>query len=390
MTEKVDASDLASGVDRRSRREGGAASEFWRRFRLAVVVAAIALPFDLLAGYTRARVIDSQPGDYGVFGPAGAALLRGQFGSVYAVSVNQGGPLELLSYGIADVLHVHGTLPWTVFYVVTVFLLCTFFATVALGYFGSTPGRWRSYSALGVVLLGVLGLVLPLAVFLGHPAEVMIPLLWIVAAGLALRNRSIACAALVAFSAGFEVWGVLGAPLLLLAPSPRWIRAAVAAGLMVAVLYLPFIASGAFAMFGFRWTVTRGTLYSYVWPHLDQFPWGLRLVQATVALAAGIAVAVVLRARPYAVWLAPLSIVSVRLLLDPVLEEYYWLAPAVVGLVALMALIARRAWVGAAFAVAVLATTWVAPGYPLPAAAVLVVLATVAVILTARRSPLRT
>jgi hypothetical protein len=357
------------------------------RIRLALLVSTLALPADLLVAYARARIVGSIPGEYGLFGAAGAAILRGHLASVYADPANQAGPLELLAYGVAHVLGVAGTAGWTVFYVVLCFLACVVLTSVILLPVRSTRGRWVRYSTLGVALLAILGSILPRSVFLGHPADVIIPLLWIAAAVFALDRRFVTCAALIALATGFEVWGILGIPVILLAPSPRLVRAALAGLAVVAVLYLPFVLTGSFRMFGFHWNVGSATLYGFFWPGLSAFPWSLRVAQSVFALAAGVTTALLFRRNRFGPWAVPFSIVAARLLVDPLLLWYYWLAPASIALTALAVGIYWRAWTIAIGALGVIVLLWFADSIQ-PVAAI--ALAVVAVVLVFARNRLPT
>jgi hypothetical protein len=168
----------------------------------------------------------------------------------------------------------------------------------------------------------------------GHPAQAFVPLLWVLAAVWAREDRAVAAGALVGVSAGLELWGVLGAVVLLLAPSlRRTIAGVVAAGAIVCAMLAPFVLAGTFRMFEYEWRVGTGTLISlFVEPGTD-FGWPLRLLQASLALCAGGAVALVLRRNLHAVWLAPLALVCVRLLLDPLAYGWYWLAALALVLV---------------------------------------------------------
>ena len=56
-------------------------------------------------------------------------------------------------------------------------------------------------------------------------------------------------------------------------------------------------------------------------------------MQAVFAVSAGVAVARLLHRSPHVIWVAPLAIIIVRLLLDPVMWSYYLAAPKMVVLV---------------------------------------------------------
>ncbi len=170
----------------------------------------------------------------------------------------------------------------------------------------------------------------------GHPADSLLPLLWILAAAEARRGRVILAGAIVGLSAGFETWGILGVAVLALAPSVR----DAARGLLVAVgaaavLFLPFVAAGQFHMGGYRWLVSSQSLVSLVVAPGTAVGWPLRLLQGAVAVGAGVAVARAARGSRHAIWLVPGVVVLARLLLDPLDSGYYFVGiegPALVGL----------------------------------------------------------
>jgi hypothetical protein len=171
----------------------------------------------------------------------------------------------------------------------------------------------------------------------------------------ARANRPFRAGALLGLSAGFELWGVLGAPVLLLAPAWKaWVRGAAAQGAVTAGLYLPFVLAGEFRMFDLTWKVENWTLVRFLVPAGDEFPWTLRLVQGAAAIVAGAALALVLKRSPRALWAVPLGIVAVRVLFDPALYSRYWLGLETVALAAATDLVtglrapyvaaATRAW----------------------------------------------
>jgi hypothetical protein len=327
--------------------------ELRRHLAPAAIVTACLLPFDAFA--TSSWSASSSPAaiDYTFFGPAGANILTGHLSAVFANSGVQAGPFELLPYGIAHLIAVHTALGWNIFYSVFVAVL-SFGIVFGLSFVrGTAPRTWSWYLALAVSAVAVLGWCVPSAVVLGHPAEVVIPVLWACAARCALEGRFAATGVLVALSAGWEVWGVLGAPVILLAVSPKVWRAALAGAVTLALLYLPFLLTGTFTMFGFAWTVSNDTLLAAIAPALHAFPWSLRLLQAAIAIGAGCLIAVLGRRVVYGVWLVPLAVILFRLLLDPVLLSYYWFAPTIVGIGMAADAVQRRQLIPLAFAAVV-------------------------------------
>jgi hypothetical protein len=132
--------------------------------------------------------------------------------------------------------------------------------------------------------------------------------------------------ALVGLSAGFELWGVLGVAVLLLAPRlTRAVAGACIQGVVVAALLAPFALAGTLRMFDHEWQATSGTLVGLLVGPGAHFGWPLRLAQASLAVATGGALAFALRRSAHALWLVPLAVALVRLLLDPVSFGWYWL-----------------------------------------------------------------
>ncbi|MGT2426238.1 hypothetical protein [Amnibacterium kyonggiense] len=281
------------------------------------------------------------PIDYGFFGPGGAAVLTGDWGGVYGDPAVQAGPFEMAPYGVAQLIGIAGGAAWTAAY--AVLGASTAFVTALVLRPVLAPDLRSSLLAAGGTL--VLALAGPVQTIwaLGHPSEVLVPLVWLVAARLARRGRPVLAAGLVAASSGFEVWGVLGAPVVLLASEPRLLRSAAAGAGVLVALWLPFVLAGPFAMFSFRWPVEDGTLVRALLPHATGFPWSLRLLQALLALGAGTAVALLLRRRAgrWGVFAVPIAVVTGRLVLDPVGAGYYW-DPVLVAAVGALLLAARH------------------------------------------------
>jgi len=177
----------------------------------------------------------------------------------------------------------------------------------------------------------------------GHPAQMIVPLLWVLAGCDAREGRTVRAGALVGLSAGLEVWGVLGAVVFVLGPRSR----AAFRGLLTeigvaAALFLPFVAAGEFRMLDFHWSVNGDTLLGLIVAPGTHFTWPMRLVQGLAALGAGTLVAWKLRRTTHAVWLAPLTVVAARMALDPVRYPWYWLAVQTLVLLGAADLLASR------------------------------------------------
>ncbi|HEX9381037.1 MAG TPA: hypothetical protein VF891_06030 [Gaiellaceae bacterium] len=254
----------------------------------------------------------TDPGDLVYFVHRGEQLLSGRWADTFADPMLQSGPLQLVVFGAVRNLTA---LAFLIELSVVGLLL------YVLSRLGASD-RMRLAVGLGAVATGLTHL----AFADGHPAEAIVPLVWVLAGLSAREDRVFAAGALIGLSAGFELWGVLGAPVLLLAPR---LRRSLAGGLVEALVVLaqlaPFALSGNFRMFEHEWRVASGTFLDLVLQSGTHFGWPLRLIQASLALGAGTLAAVALRRSLHAVWLAPLAVVIVRIVLDPLSFGWYWL-----------------------------------------------------------------
>jgi hypothetical protein len=268
------------------------------------------------------------PADLPYFVDAARTLFSARWADTFADPSLQVGPLQLLLVGIADRIGGLGFLAYVI--EVGVAALVVFVLGRLL--------RGRPYRIVGQAAGGLAAVALGItadAYGYGHPAQVVVPLLWILAGLEARKGRTAWGGALLGLSAGLELWGVLGAPVLLLAPGLRLILRGLAAQAFVTVaLYLPFVLVGSFRMFELRWKVEAWTLVQFVVPAGSEFPWTLRLVQGAAALTMGAGLAYALRRSERAVWAIPLGIVGVRVLFDPTLYTWYWLGVETIALAA--------------------------------------------------------
>ncbi len=286
--------------------------------------------------------------DGGFFEAAGRTMLSGHWPRTFGDPTLQAGPLELLLYGGAGRLADALSEPSTAVFGLLMHLLITAAALAATG--SVVRGRRRAALAQAAVGLFVAAGFAGRVYVDGHPADVLIPLCWVVAACAAERDRPALAGSLLGCSAGLEVWGVLGVPVLLLVRGRRRLVVGLAtAGAVVAALFVPFVVAGPFRMFEFHWVVSSRSLLRAVLRPTTPFPWSWRLLQGAAALAAGSAVALVARSsrlraggavpgttawRPSVAWAVPAAVILVRLLLDPVGFAYYWDALEMLGLIA--------------------------------------------------------
>jgi hypothetical protein len=252
-------------------------------------------------------------GDLVYFVHKGEQLLSsGGWADTFADPKLQSGPLQLAIFGAVRDLAA------------LAFLIELGVAALLLFVLGRLGLSDRARVAIG--LLAVAGGLTHIAFVYGHPAEAIVPLLWVLAGIWARDGRVLSAGALVGLSAGFELWGVLGVAVLLLAPRlTRALAGACVQAAVVAAMLAPFALAGTFRMFDHEWRVTSGTLLGLVVGPGAHFGWPLRLAQAALALGAGAALAFAFRRSVHSLWLVPLGVALVRLLLDPVSFGWYWL-----------------------------------------------------------------
>jgi hypothetical protein len=278
----------------------------------------------------------STTGDMAFFAQHGDLLLSDEWRLTFADTSLQAGPLLVAGLALlgksADLIGTPtGTLASPFLHV----LLTVSVAWAAGLPLADRPAHARSLARIAVAAGLVLTGMTHRAYWYGHPAQILIPVIWIAAARLSRDGRTVAAGAILGLGAGLETWAILGLPVLLLAPGLR--RAAAGAGVAILtalLLFLPFVALGQFHMFEYRWLISGGTPLSLVLETGTRFPWSLRLVQGVAAVGAGVIVAWRLRPSPSAFWAVPLTIVVVRLLLEPTLNMWYTIALGVLGLVA--------------------------------------------------------
>lgn len=286
-----------------------------------------------------------QPVDVSAFAPAGAALLQGQWAGIFSDSFIQAGPFELAFWGVTELLQLHTALQWQLVVVVGSALAGLVFGVVVERILRPITPIWSPVLAAGATLLGALTAMLTTSISSGHPAEIAVPLLWLGSGMLARRDRPFTAAVLLSLSTGWELWGVLGAAVLLLAPrlDPRMLwRSTVGVLAPIAIVFLPFVLLGPFEMFSFHWTIYPGTFAELLFPHASSFSWPMRLVQAGLSLAGGAAAALLLRGRDAAIWIVPLASCAIRLFLDPVDADYYRVPPIALVIVGMAIAIAGR------------------------------------------------
>jgi hypothetical protein len=285
---------------------------------------------------TAALTVGADTGDLPFFVHAADDLLSSRWAEAYANPDLQIGPLQLLLLALADA--VAGALSLSTFTLLA-FAIPLGVTALFLLVVDRMLGERRPVALLGAGL-AFAGLGLPAAAYLdGHPAQVVVPLLWLLAGLRARDGHALSAGALVGLSAGFELWGMLGVVVLLLAPRLREAAAgAVVQTVVAAGMLAPFALAGALRTFEYDWVVNGETLLSLVVEPGTDFTWWMRLAQGGTALAVGAALTWPLRRTLHALWLGPLAVVAVRVGLDPVRYPWYWLALETLVVVALVEL----------------------------------------------------
>ncbi|HYZ19939.1 MAG TPA: hypothetical protein VE615_10360 [Gaiellaceae bacterium] len=287
-------------------------------------VAVWLLP--VLAASAIALVVSpGDTGDLAYFVHGAERLFSGDWASTYADPSLQVGPLQLLLFGGADLLaDAVGASTARVIAVAVGAGTAVLFVSAARRFVAERGDRLVLVAAgLAPVALG-----LTFDAFRdGHPAQVVVPLLWVLAGFEARAGRAWRAGLLVGVSAGFELWGLLGVVVVVAAPRmTQRVRAVAVTAAFTAALFSPFAVFGELRMFEYRWQVNGDTLLGLFVEHGTAFGWQLRALQGLAAVGAGLAVAWALRRSVAALWAAPLAVVTVRLALDPVRYPWYWLA----------------------------------------------------------------
>lgn len=302
------------------------------RFRL-LVLGVIATVNGL--GDAAARL--DRVSDWFLFERAGEALVMGHWSDVFAEPGLQVGPLMLAVAGMLTTAARAMDVSGAALLIVASYVICTLGVVwvVRLVHRGQgTPPPPALELGLGLLVI-IGGLPMTLIVS-GHPSEAIIPLLWVAVACEATKGRPLRAGAWLAVTAAFKPWGLLGLPLLLLAPTARGRVASFAiAGIGCLAFYLPFATAGWLDTFSYEWFVTPWSLVAIVLDPGSAFPWWMRVLQGTFAIGVGVVIVVLLRSKGSVVWVAPLGIIVARLASDPLLFGYYWVAVEILAVVAL-------------------------------------------------------
>jgi len=181
-----------------------------------------------------------------------------------------------------------------------------------------------AYGGVGLPL--VLGGPLAEVLLNGHPEEVGVGFLLVLAAYAAGRQRVLLPAILVALASTSKLWGVIGFALLVAGTSEKKVDLRRSAQrismttLLCAAAYLPFFATGTVRTFDFAWRSDPYSVLGTLTGYQGAFPFPARLAQ--VLAAGGIALVLVVQRRSPPQVLV--GAVAMRLLADPLRQPYYW------------------------------------------------------------------
>ncbi|MFN2525549.1 MAG: hypothetical protein ABR505_04705 [Actinomycetota bacterium] len=298
--------------------------------RAILVIALLAVVRGLWDG------VDIPLFDFDRFLRAGDRMLSSDWQLTYSEPRLQAGPLLLLLYGVslrlADLVGLAAQFSLSVIVQVLVavgVVLCVRALRADRGA-AAAPGI-EFFAGLAAVLGGLTWEAYASA----HPSEALIPLLWLPAALLARRGRTTTAALLIGLSATLKLWGILGLPVLLLAPNLLQAGWAIAlAGVVAIVPYAPFLLFGETATFGYAWGIQPDSPLGLFFREREGFTWAMRIGQSAMVLAGGGVFAWRRRSAWTSIWAAPLVLLAIRFLTEPLDYHYYWLAPGILVLVA--------------------------------------------------------
>lgn len=301
----------------------------------------------MIAGAAALAFVDAgylYPTDLGTIAAAGEKILSSDWATAFADPVVQVGPIQAALWGGlrmgSQALGIPPELTFALGTHLGVLLAALYvFRIVSEG----SKGTELRELILGLLLLAW-GLTSH-AYYSGHPEEIWVGLLWVLAANEARRGSSWRGGVAIAICAGVKQWGLLGLPLLLIARERKKIVPNVALALGgAAFFYLPFLLSGHYATLDFVWGIE-----SYSLIHLlgfsGEFTWWMRLAQGALTLAGGTLLALIGSNPRGTEWLLPLQLIAVRLILDPLSFAYYWLAIEVIVVIGVAATWARASLV---------------------------------------------
>ena len=263
----------------------------------------------------------SHHGDLNQFAVAGRQLVEGDLG-VFRHPYLQVGPVWLALLGAGAEVGRFAGLP----------LWFGAAAAAALALTAAVTGatRGRRWLALGLALGGAVAV--PSSY--GHSEELLVTLLLLAGSRAVSERLAVRAGVLLGLAVTVKLWAVIGLCLMLGLATRRAFALSLATAAAVGVAcYAPFVLDPRFATFDYVWQVQLPAPVSAVLQDGSAFGYRERLVQVVLAATVGALLALRVR-RGAPVWIAPLGLVAVRLLTDPVPIPYYWTSLTALLLVA--------------------------------------------------------
>jgi len=276
--------------------------------------------------------------DFHLFEAASVALLEGRWTDVFGDAGLQVGVLTLLLGTVVLLLERLTGIGGAFWFAGVAYLGITFGVVWVVRVLYRREDRASPPALeLGLGLLVNIAGVPMLAIVSGHLSEAVIPLVWVLAAREARDGHPMQAGTWIAVASGFKTWGLLALPVALLARGRERLTICAVAGVGAVVLYLPFLWIGGVNFLQHEWSVRRWSLVATFLEEGSAFTWEMRVAQALLMTAVGVAIALALRTRSSAIWAVPLALVIARLATDPLAFGYYWLAAEVLVVVAVAA-----------------------------------------------------
>ncbi len=300
----------------------------------SVAVAACGLTASFFTGSLRSP-------DPATFERAGLKLLSSSFFDAFSDPDVQVGPAHLLVSGFLGLARRALGLSLEPLLLVSVHLLIPIAALMVARVLLRQPdGQDHPILELGVGL-GTVVFGIPLICYeVGQPADVVVPMLWVIAGVSAARGEGLRSSMWIALAAAIKPSGFLGLPLLFLVPGHREaLRLMVLAAGAGLATYAPFVVFGDFAMGRRDWLAFPDSLVAQAFGVLS-FGWTWRIAQAVIVVGIGSLFFIGFRKSRELIWAGSLVLVVTRIATDPQVWPSYWTGVEILCLLGLASLAA--------------------------------------------------
>lgn len=305
---------------------------------LAIVGVTAAFLAVLLSSATEMNTFDPH-----LFAGAGERLLSSDWTNTLDDRHVQVGPLHLLFFGLVGKVAAFTGIDYLLLLSLAVQVPLALGAAYVADRLARSSGSSTPPAAGLLAGLAVLALAHTWTAFQSAQlGEVVVPLLWMLAAVEARRDRAWAAGILIGVATGFKLWALLGLPLLLVASRRRSLVGVACWIGVTAILWGPFFVLGDVSLLDYRWPLWEGSLFRALDPDGIYMTWWMRLLQGAIVVSVG-AVGVVLGRRgSISLWLVPTVLIGVKVLLDPAFWYWYWLGIEVSMVVGAAVALTRR------------------------------------------------